>query len=334
MPVDLEHTWRALEASPVSGRGGRLTRRLLPESPHDLFVGVEHPGGCRFFMVAVPAGPASRPQERQLARGLTLRVGPDPTSAIVRVEVMLDDPSYADVFSGLIADVIVHLLAQPAHADPASVVIERLRRWQTLLTRLDPQGLSMERQRGLYGELWVLRHRLLPAAPPSVVVGGWQGPENANQDFQFPGLAVEVKTSAGAQPQQIRVASERQLDDTGVGRLYLLHLALDVRAGGVGESLPEIVEDLHAQLASDPARLDFDDRLLRSGYLDTHAARYELRYTVRRESLFSVRAGFPCITEAMLPVGVGNVTYQVTWAQCQPFTVDITEIHRLLEEAS
>jgi hypothetical protein len=194
--------------------------------------------------------------------------------------------------------------------------------------------LSVERQRGLYGELWVLQHRLLPAAAPSAVISAWRGPDNANQDFQFPILAVEVKTSAGAQPQQIYVASERQLDDTGVGSLYLLHLALDVRAGGTGQSLPDIVGELRSQLASGPARLDFDDRLLRSGYLDTHAARYELRYTVRRESLFAIRAGFPRITEAMLPVGVGRVTYEVAWAQCQPFAVAIGEVHQLLEEAS
>jgi hypothetical protein len=32
---------------------------------------------------------------------------------------------------------------------------------------------------------------------------------------------VEVKTTAAKQPQSVRITSERQLDDTGVGALFL-----------------------------------------------------------------------------------------------------------------
>ncbi len=70
----------------------------------------------------------------------------------------------------------------------------------------------LRRKRGLWGELHTLHKLLLVSAERAIVLRGWQGNSAASQDFQYPSLAIEVKTTAAKQPQTVRISSERQLD--------------------------------------------------------------------------------------------------------------------------
>ena len=136
-----------------------------------------------------------------------------------------------------------------------------------------------------------------------------------------------MKTTTEKQPQAVRITSERQLDDTGVRALFLFVVILDERVTDVpgpadGESLPEIIAVLRQTLDSDPiARLEFDDRLLDAGYLDADAPRFESRrYSLRSEHSYCVEEGFPRILEQDLASGVGDVSYALALAACEPFS--------------
>src|SRR5262249_27739282 len=135
-------------------------------------------------------------------------------------------------------------------------LLERLRRWQKFLAARATE-LSVSRQRGLFGELHVLQHWILPEFGAAGAVSCWRAPQAAHQDFQFPNGAVEVKTTIEKQPQAVRITSERQLDDVGVRALFLFVVVLDERVtetpGPVdGESLPGIIAELRRRLDSDP----------------------------------------------------------------------------------
>lgn len=92
-----------------------------------------------------------------------------------------------------------------------------------------------------------------------------------------------MKTTAAKQPQAVRITSERQLDDTGVGSLFLHVVAVDERevapgAAVPGESLPGEVAAVRLALDQDASVLSaFEDQLIERGYLDIHAPRHEGR---------------------------------------------------------
>ena len=243
--------------------------------------------------------------------------------------VRLRDPACADVFTALAEDVAPRVASASGAKQAAAELLGRLRRWQQFLTAAR-ETLSIEAQRGLWGELHVLRTHLLPALGVSATVAGWNASAAAHQDFQFPGTAVEVKTTAAKQPQSVRITSERQLDDTGVGALFLHVVVVDERevpAGGTapGQSLPALIADVRAGLSADLIPLAaFNDRLLDRGWLDTHASRYEgRRWTVRVERTYRVRRGFPRLAEVDLPTGVGDVNFAVSLAACEPFAAPV-----------
>ena len=61
------------------------------------------------------------------------------------------------------------------------------------------------------------------------------------------------------------------------------------------------------------ARAEFDDMLVRAGYLSEHRHLYdEIRYTVRQTNFWHVTGDFPRITEADLRPGVGDCRYRIS----------------------
>lgn len=209
----------------------------------------------------------------------------------------------------------------------------QLRRWQRFLA-IGREALDPAAQRGLWGELHFLRTRLLPLLGGGAVTG-WKGPEGAHQDFQFATAWIEVKTTLAKQPQSVRIASERQLDDTRAPALFLHVLAMEAHEGGAA-TLPALVAEVRAALAAWPAaRETFEDALLKAGYLDQHAPRYAAAgYAVREETDFRVAPGFPRLVEAGLPAGIGDVTYGLSLVACAKFTVPAAALASALAAAS
>ena len=48
--------------------------------------------------------------------------------------------------------------------------------------------------------------------------------------------------------------------------------------------------------------------------------------------LFEVRDGFPRITTAMFPGGVGNVHYSISLPDCEPFRADTADLMKLISQ--
>jgi hypothetical protein len=212
----------------------------------------------------------------------------------------------------------------PARA--AGELLSQLLQWQKFLDARS-EGLSDEEQRGLYGELYVLR-RLVQALQTARAASGWVGPSGAAQDFRFGReIAIEVKTSIGGEPQAVKINGERQLDDSTVERLYLVCLSI-ARKADAGETLPDLIGWLRESLQKHPIELEnFERALLEFGYLNSHEARYRLHgFTLRNERHFRIEEGFPRITEADLPDAVGQVEYRVALAGCTPFAVQFEQI--------
>ncbi len=317
----IEGLWAALEADAVAGNAGTsgwLLRLARPQAGCPLFIALELASRRRAVLLRLPT--ALVPVRRHWPRCKGL----EPITVKIECEahlgVALKETRFADVFTALAEDLTRRVSEAGTPAAQARAFLGQLARWQKFLSA-SQEGLTEEKQRGLWGELHFLREQLLPALGP-LAVAGWKGGERAHQDFQFSTGAVEVKTTLAKQPQVVRITSERQLDDAAWPALFLQVIALETREGG-GETLPAMVASLRAKLAVDGTALErFEDELLAYGYLDAHAARYAERgYLVRSEKLFRVKRGFPKLTERDLPIGVGDVGYRLAVAACERFVV-------------
>jgi hypothetical protein len=330
--TDLEELWAELhdtQSGPVAA--GRRIRRVLADSPHHCFVGVEYPAARRVFSVVTNNVPANATNELLVTSGVVVEPGTLPDHGAT-LDLVLRASAYTDIFTALVADLLVRL-AQVT-AEPGGVVVNRLGEWQRMLAGVNPDGLSREQQRGLFGELHTLSDLFLPAFGPDAVYA-WTGPDQQLQDFQFEQGSVEVKTVTGHDANQVRISSERQLDDTGPGALFLVTLGLDARQGGRGLSLPELVRQVRGQAANLGVAGELEQRLVRAGYLDTQSRLYEdRRYALRRRTAHRVTDGFPRITEQTMPVGVSDVVYTVDLLAAAQFLVGHEDMITAMEKTA
>ncbi|GIH20686.1 PD-(D/E)XK motif protein [Rugosimonospora africana] len=312
MRID-EDAWRQLESEHHAA--GIVTLRLFPSSPQDIFLAVEQPTGQRMLVIHVPNA-AAEAQVRHgalpVTRGLTLRFTPAGPGRR-DLQVILTAQDRREVFNPLVTDMAGVAAAAVGPAQALRAAVQRFEHWRHLLQSVADTGLDTPARRGLYGELTILRTHLLPHLPADTAVDAWTGPTGSNQDFQLESAAIEVKTGTAVAPQNIVIANERQLDDTGVDRLLLAHLSIDERRGGSGESLNTVIDTIHTLLTGAAARATFDDLLTRVGYLPSQRHLYdEPRYTVRDTRFWHVADGFPRITATDLPAGVGECRYRLS----------------------
>lgn len=333
----IEAIWQELETELITGAGGAwLSRFALPNPRNKLLVAIDSSSRARALLLPLSAAAIPNRRDWPECRGLELFVVViDGTS---HLGVRLVDNEYSDVFAALAEDIAPRVVSAGDEKVAVRMMLDRLRRWQRFLSAR-AEGFSISRQRGLFGELYLLRHVLVPNLGAESSVTAWRAPFASHQDFQFARAAVEVKTTTAKQPQDVRITSERQLDDTGTLALFLFVAVLDEREvepdkPAPGETLPASIAALREALGSaNSVRDTFDDRLLDAGYLDADAPRFEARrYAPRSSYCFQVVDGFPRLLEANLPIGVGDVSYALSLAACAPFSVPISTIFSAIEE--
>ena len=321
MLMKIEALWAALEADSTS-KSGRLYRRYATAVKPDVFAGIGRTGNAvqRLLVVSLPA-PVT--VQNLTLQDLLLSLENDPARPGRQLVLLaLTNPAHNDLFAVVCEDLITQVADETEPTAVLNALLSRLEQWTALFDTLLPDGLSVEKRQGLFGELWFLNRWLDAGADPAYCLTAWTGPGGSIHDFQLPSSAVELKTTAAVSPQIIRISNERQLDDTGLTNLWLWLLTLDVRPTG-GQSLNDCVDTLLSRLTAPAQQTQFRLKLYQVGYHPQHRDLYDSpTYTVRREEVFRVGAGFPRLLPGKVPAGVSAVQYAINLIACQPFTAE------------
>ena len=232
-------------------------------------------------------------------------------------------PSHRDTFSSLCINLINLVKEMPSEKDLVNAVTNQLKKWRNLFDRTKADGLSIEQQQGLYGELHFLQKFLSKKiSTHRKALEYWVGIDAALRDFQGNEWAVEVKTTCTNNPQKVTINGERQLDETLLSDLFLYHCSVEVSKFN-GETLPEKVDKLRTLLRDDvPALSMFNEKILQAGYFDEEAELYANRsYKIRDEHYYHIKDNFPRIKEEELRNGIYDVKYAIILAMCNAYCI-------------
>ncbi len=321
----LAGTWATLDADGVVSEG--FVRLRVPTvTSCALYIGLEVATKLEALIMELPT--AEIPRGSRMPTGTGFRVQAVPLKpgphGVTRVLLALVDGRYRDVFLTLADDVALHLSRTTSAPDAYRSFVARIHHWQGFLKKHGASALSLEARRGLFGELHFLRELLAGGGDVGTAVQGWRGCRSAHHDFQYRRWSAEIKTTAAASPRTFHVANVRQLDDSGIERLYLVLKIIEEEAGA-RESLPELVQAFREMMRGPAVEL-FEEGLHEAGYLDRHAGLYkEPRYSHRRTRIYLVGEGFPRLLPHAIPNGVENVEHEVSIAACAAFAVDMTD---------
>ena len=319
----IENIWVGLE-SEASIHSGLLYKRYSAEVLPDVFIALKAPEKLRCIAFRIStAFPFDETQWNKL-KDIKIETLPDERDKSNKfLLILLLNKQHKDIFSTLCEDLIFGVSEISVEQPLVEKILERLAKWQSLFEKVGKQGLSDEAQRGLFGEIYFLRSFLNNASDKNYCIKSWLGPERSVQDFQYSNWAVEVKTTHGKNHQKIYITSERQLDDSIIEKIFLYHLSLDIRVGN-GETLNSIIDEVSELLNENIMASNlFKLKLLECGYYDEHKSLYEdSGYTIRQENIYRVEGSFPRLTEAQIPIGVGDVKYSIVLSESEEWRIN------------
>ncbi len=206
---------------------------------------------------------------------------------------------------------------------PSVALAEALRDWQRLLQ--ETSRLSIERQIGLMGELWLL-DRLRRTLGPTAI-DAWVGPTGEPHDFRLARHEFEVKSTVQASRTHV-INGLTQLTPSLGHQLYIVSLQFAPAGAADGESLTEVVNRVREEFAAHGLTGTFDDRLSQCGYnaedADGYAARFRLRTPA---ALIPVDERCPALTQTAVSDVLGSAV------GCRirdiSYTVDLGELGSL-----
>ena len=306
----------------TTAAGGSEWRAVLMSisAPVRIAAGVREPDGrvALLFEAALEHAPARI--LRLQADGISLADQRRQEEGIFRLAVVLEHESLREVFEVLAED-LIDVTGRAVGAQPAiSAVVRRLEAWQACL-RARRQRLSREHQIGLMGELVICR-MVAEEIGHAAAIESWLGPLDGIHDFSRSGVAVEVKSILGI-GSHLRISHLDQLRTEGIAGLAIARLRFSETPDG--NSLADEVAAMRGLLDREApqVRAEFDDRMLRAGYLDFRREDDDVvRAALQDLCGYEVREGFPRLTSALVPHGIVDANYSVDEHVLAPFMMD------------
>lgn len=241
------------------------------------------------------------------------------------LSVILLEPSLYNIFLLLGEDLLSNVARADSEKDAFESILETINDWRKLFERSQMDGLSVEQQKGLYGELLMIKLLLKHEIDVRDVLSAWTGPDAKNNDFEFTLLSIEVKTTAANHP-TLSITNEHQLSYSS--KLFLVLFILSERRGSVN-TLPALIEDLERQIESyDPELKDFFvEKLQNAGYYEVHRENYEgLEYSTNQINCYYVDEKFPRIIPENVDNGIFSIAYKIELSACARHLIQFPDL--------
>lgn len=318
--------WNELEQD-TSVIEGLIIRRYSGTFLPDVFIGLKVPEQYRCIVANIKASSEINLIPYSNLKDILIELKESQTETDKQVIIKLLNQRHRDIFSVLCEDLMESIKDISGKETLIKELLNRFEKWKSLFDKFSPKGLTPQEQRGLYGELFMLRKFININSDKNYSVNTWVGCSGEIRDFQHAEWGIEVKTTHGNNHQKVQISNERQLDTNNLKNLFLYHLSLDTRHGS-GESLNQIVDAILNMLEDDMvAQNRFINKLMEAGFFENHRSFYSKEgYYIRQEKFYLVNGDFPRIEEKEIRAGVGDVSYTLVLAQCGNYILNEDEV--------
>lgn len=240
----------------------------------------------------------------------------------IELNIYLLDNELKDIFSLFIQNILEDIKNSVTESEAITTTLNVVSKWKKLFDKINFNGLSLEKQKGLIGELLYLNTLLNNEKTSTNAVNAWTGAEQDFQakDFTLGSFGVEVKFTASKQP-RIKVSNERQLDAENLSELFLILYSTEaVKDNGI--SLNSIVEQTRQKISTEEERSIFNAKLQLNGYFDEDKEHYGRMYSLKKTFVFVVTSQFPKIVKNQLPLGIYDTSYSIEISAVENFIIE------------
>ena len=246
------------------------------------------------------------------------------------LHIYLLDNQLKDIFSLFIENIVEEISKSVTENEALVETSNVVLKWKKLFDKINFQGLTIERQKGLIGELLLFNSLLDEEYSIDALLESWTGPDFNDKDFRFGSFGIEVKLTSSKVP-KVKISSERQLDNENLTKLYLvLYVVEEVKDKGF--SLNSIIEQIRTKINNNQNALKFfNERLLLVGYFDEDFENYKRQYAFRKRNFYEVTNDFPRLVASDLPIGLFDTKYNIELSAIEQFLVSNESILELIK---
>ncbi len=324
--------WKDL---PPAGDAGRVTGKRVHESGRwNFYWGRDHEGRC---LLTLRHGAGDHEGERlpRLNGVQVSRTAPGPAAPPTLIITLLDK-ALRDLFLLFCRDIVSAAEAMPSENQAVHAALRRTWSWHHLLRGGGGARLSLEEQRGLFGEVAFLGAFVLERMSVRESLEAWKGPTGAPQDFVVQHAAVECKTLGREGNGVVRISSLRQLLAEEGRSLFLHALSLwESQDGEEGTSLDELIAATRARIVADaPGEAGHFDALLAAAGWRRETGYETPKWCSRAYGTYRIGTGFPGLTRNTVPDAVLEAKYLLNLAVCNDFASSEDSVREALGGAN
>lgn len=245
------------------------------------------------------------------------------------LNIYLLDNQLKDVFSLFIEDIIESVINSTTENEALVASSNVVLKWKKLFDKINFKGLTLEKQKGLIGELLLFNSLLNDEYNIDELLESWTGPDYNDKDFRFGATGIEVKLTSSKTP-KVKISSERQLEIENLTQLYLvLYVVEEVKDKGF--SLNSLIDQIRTKINNNKSALIFfNERLLLVGYLDEDFENYNRQYALRKRNFYKVKTEFPKLITSDLPIGVFETKYNIELSAIEKFLLNNESVLELI----
>lgn len=232
------------------------------------------------------------------------------------IYLLLKNNTSLEIFNILCKDILGVTLKATPTKNTVEEIFLRLKKWENLLSKESKYIFSKEAEKGLFGELIVLKDFIIPKFGVEKGILSWSGPDFDKYDFIVEDLLIEVKTYTSNKGKKISISSPEQLHSLSLQTLYLV--AIEIIKYQEGKNIQNLIDEIKS-LASDYLDLvnTFELKLINYGYIKELCENELEKYKDTSIEFYLIDDNFPRINLLNIPSGVINLKYTVDLLSCQ-----------------
>lgn len=299
--------------------GDIIIKTRIDEIPHlNCFAATNHITGQHLYIMSVSKVVAIPELKNYHFKGVqifTIEAG-----SYIELNIYLLDNDLKDIFSLFIQNILEDIQKSVSENEALTTTLNVVSKWKKLFDKINFNGLSLEQQKGLIGELLFFNYALNNDKSSGSVLNAWTGPEFEAKDFTFGSFGIEIKFTSAKQA-RIKVSNERQLDAENLSELFLvLYSTEQVKENGF--SLNSLVEQTRLKISTEEERNVFNGKLQLIGYYDDDRDYYVKMYSLKKTFAFVVPSEFPKIIKKHLPLGIYDASYSIEISAVESFIIE------------
>jgi hypothetical protein len=317
--VNIKSIWETQKPT-----GEIIIKTRIEDIPHlNCYAATNHITGQHLYIMSVSKNIEIPELKNYRFKGV--EIFPVETDDSCELNIYLLDNDLKDIFSLFIQNILEDIAESVTENEAMTKTLNVISKWKKLFDKINFNGLSIEQQKGLIGELLFINHLLDQRKSSRTILNAWTGPDFEDKDFLFRGTGIEIKLTSSKYP-KIKITNEGQLDAQNLTELFLiLYTAEDVKDNGF--TLNSLISQTQEKLSTNIDELKFfNERLMLLGYFEEDKEHYNKMYSLKKSHSYSVSAEFPKIIKSQLPIGVYNTSYFIELSAVENFTVEMEEI--------